>query len=451
MSNFNTHDFEPCSSAAWKQKIQVDLKGADYNETLLTNTSEGITIKPFYHSDSFEKLDIPVLKEDFKIAQRIAVDNVSQANEMAKNAVRKGVDSLLFSAKDIFDIDELFDGLTGRKLIFHFQFEFLDDNFLNEILSNKPDEIIYYNLDCIGHLYTTGNWFKSMQSDLTIIQNFCKAHQEACVLGINLTGYQNAGANCVQQVAYALAHVNEYLNQFTDLESLPVQLNVAVGNNYFFEVAKIRALRYLTNMLWKEFGLKGDIHVFAEPGLRNKSIYDYNVNLLRTTTESMSAILGGATTIANQPYDQLFHEDKEFGQRIARNQLLILKDESYFREASEFATNAYYIESITIQIAEKALTLFKEIETSGGFIKQIFEGTIQRKIKEIAQKEQELFDSGKLTLLGTNKFPNASDSMKGDLKIDPFTKRRAQKTLVEPIIPKRLAAEYELNRLENEA
>jgi methylmalonyl-CoA mutase len=151
----------------------------------------------------------------------------------------------------------------------------------------------------------------------------------------------------------------------------------------------------------------------------------------------MSAILGGVDGVSNLAYDAIYHKDNEFGDRIARNQLLILKQESYFNQVHNPADGAYYIESLTEQLAEKALALFKDIEANGGLITQLIEGTIQRKINESAQKEQELFDSGKEILLGTNKYPNKNDKMKHDLELFPFVKKNPRKTLITPIIETR--------------
>ena len=129
---------------------------------------------------------------------------------------------------------------------------------------------------------------------------------------------------------------------------------------------------------------------------------------------------------------------------------MILKNESYFSAVNNPADGAYYIESLTHQLAEKALALFKEIEASGGFLKQLKEGIIQRKIKESAAKEQEQFDAAKITLLGTNKHPNKNDTMKQELELFPFVKTNIRKTLIQPIIEKRLAEKIEQERLKTE-
>ena len=172
--------------------------------------------------------------------------------------------------------------------------------------------------------------------------------------------------------------------------------------------------------------------------------------MLRTTTECMSAILGGANTVFNLPYDAIYHKENQFGQRIARNQLLVLKNESYFNLVNNPAEGSYYIESITQQLAEKALTLFKDIEANGTFLSQLKEGTIQKKIKESADKEQQQFNDQELILLGTNKHPNANDKMKDNLELYPFVKSNPVKTLIAPIVEKRLAEKLEQERLKTE-
>ena len=207
----------------------------------------------------------------------------------------------------------------------------------------------------------------------------------------------------------------------------------------------------LMEALLKEYDLKNrPIHIFSKPSLRNKTIYDYNVNMLRTTSECMSAIIGGSDSISNVSYDSIYHKSNEFGERIARNQLLILKEEAYLSEAHKYANGAYYIESIEKQFAEKALQLFKQIEKSGGFLKQLKKGTIQKKISENAKKQQIQFDQNEIILLGTNKLTNQNDHMRNELEIYPFLKKTNTKTLITPILQKRLAAQLEQKRLKME-
>lgn len=451
MSNFITQDFEPSSAAAWKQKIQVDLKGADFNETLLTKTNEGITIKPFYHLDNFEKLSIPTTTGDFKICQQITIDSEVKTNSKALNAINRGANSLKFIAKNPFNASELLNNLLNEHIEFHFQLNFLSKQFVQELADLLKNETVYYNIDIIGNLAKDGNWFKSLQDDFSDVAHLLQKNTSAVLLSVNVDAYQNAGGNTVQQVAYALAHANEYLTRFGGNIANKIQFNFAIGSNYFFEISKIRAFRYAYNLMLSVYDTSANAPIFTQPSIRNKTIYDYNVNLLRTTTESMSAILGGANTVSNCSYDSLFHNANEFGDRIARNQLMIIKEESYFTNAQHIVTDSYFIESITKQIAEKALIIFKEIEKSGGFLKQLKAGTIQRKIKENANKEQAQFDKGELVLLGINKYPNEQDTMKHELVKNPFAKKKSRKTLIIPVVAKRLSEVLELKRLKNEA
>jgi methylmalonyl-CoA mutase len=453
MSKFSMKEFDPVSSKAWKQKIQVDLKGADYNETLLTATNEGITIKPYYHADDFERLVVPDLPSEFTIAQLIKIDDKEEmsANQRAKKVLDKGVEALVITADQVFDVETVFEGLLERQVEFHLQLEFLDPSFVDQLGTLLKNERVNFNIDPIGHLTRTGNWHRSVEADMDVTKRFVSKYSTQTVLGIDLDLYQNAGANTIQQVSYALGHLTEYLSRIQATPELSVQFRTAVGGQYFFEIAKLRALRHLADRVIREYGFKPEIKILATSSLRNKTLYDYNVNLLRTTTEGMSAILGGASTVLAQPYDRIFHDSREFGERIARNQLLILREESYFKKAPSFANDTYFIESITLQIAEKALNLFKDMERSGGFLKQLFEGTVQRKIRENANKEQVHFEQGEISLLGTNKFPNWGDRMKGELSIDPFPSRRNAKSLIEPVVPKRLAQNHELNRLSDES
>lgn len=449
-------DFDSVSSKAWKQKIQFDLKGADYNDTLIWKTHEGIDIKPFYHADEFNKFtEVPNTNSTtWSIGQVITVEDESNANSKAIDVIERGAESITFIIpSEHIAIDDLLKRIDPASTSIHFKLQFLSEDFIKQLYSITEKAGIYIQTDIIGNLAKTGNWFSNLKDDHKAFDTIVKNTNQ---FSVDISLYQNAGATVVQQLAYALAHANEYLNHFDSIitneakQALKVNFNVAIGTNYFFEIAKLRALRILWQSLSSEYDVNTDCRISAYPSKRNKTIYDYNVNMLRTTTECMSAILGGANTIYNLSYDNLYHHSNEFGERISRNQLLILKQESYFNAVNNPSDGSYYIESLTQQLAEKALELFKNIETNGGFLKQLKEGTIQRKIKESAHKEQLDFDEGKITLLGTNKHPNANDRMKNDLEKSPFLTIEKRKTLIEPIIEKRLSEKMEINRLKEE-
>ena len=446
-------NFEPVSSKQWKQQIQFELKGADYNETLVWNSPEDIKVKPFYHFDETEKLAASSVTNPFSICQDIFVHDLEKSIYRANDSINRGAESLRFSiANDTIDIAKLLENLPLEKIPVYLNLAFLSIDFVKKIdaIAAARKATIFCNIDPVGQLAKDGNWFSATEKDNFEILNKLNADCETIsIIGIDVALYQNAGANIVQQLAYAISHTNEYFNRILPINK-PILFEVAVGTNYFFEIAKIRALRLLFKAIAAEYNYNFDCHIIAKPTKRNKTIYDYNVNMLRTTTECMAAILGGANTISNQPYDVIYHKSNEFGERISRNQLLILKHESYFDKVNNTADGSYYIETITKQLADKALILFKEIEANGGFLVKLGEGTIQRKIAESAEKEQELFDSGKEVLLGTNKYPNKNDKMAHDLELFPFVKNHPRKTLITPIIEKRLAEKIEQERLELE-
>lgn len=447
-------DFNPVSSKQWKQKIQFELDGADYNQTVIWNSPEDIQVKPFYHRDEFSKAaNVNTHASDFKICQNIFVFDVEKSIERALNTLERGAESLRFSIQnEQTDIQKLLQDLPLENRIVYFHLNFISIDFVKKLdrISIQKKAIFYCNLDPIGHLAREGNWFStSEKNNFETLDLLFKNTTNVNLISIDSGLYQNSGATITQQIAYSLAHANEYLNRFPD-NSKPIVFQVSVGTNYFFEIAKLRALRMLFNLIAAEYNPNLECHFLVTPTRRNKTIYDYNVNMLRTTTECMSAILGGADAIANLPYDALYHKDNEFGDRIARNQLLILKHESYFDKVDNPADGSYYIESLTMQLAEKSLTLFKDIEASGGFLKLLNDGTIKKKIQESATKEQELFDSKNEILLGTNKYPNKEDKMKHDLELFPFVKIKPRKTLITPIIEKRLAEKMEQERLELE-
>ena len=448
MTKFLFGDFKPVTAATWKQKIQVDLKGKDYNTTLRSETNEGITINPFYTKEEQSNYKIKVPTKGYLICQTIFIDDEKIANTLAVDALRRGANSIRFKATKPFDTKTLLKGFPGKTPLY-FSLSFFDVSFKKALALFCDKNNTYIQTDIIGHLAESGNWFQSLQKDFNQLDNLVEKANNCIAISGDL--YQNAGANCTQQLAYTLAHANEYLNRYGKEIASKISFNFAVSANYFFEIAKLRAFRLLWDSLLNEYDTSvKEAHIFVQPSHRNKTIYDYNVNMLRTTSECMSAILGGANSISNISYDNLYQKSNEFGERIARNQLLILQQESYLAEAQNIADGTYYIEKITSQLAENALDIFKTIEKGGGFLKQLKEGTIQRKISENAQKEAADFKTKKMVLLGTNLQVNSADKMKQNLELYPFVKQRNSKTLIAPIVRKRLAETIEKERLENE-
>ena len=450
--------FPPAGARLWKQQIQYELQGADYNETLVWESPEGIRVKPFYTREDLEGQEIrPVLPAGNPcMGQAIRVTQAEQANSEGRKALEGGAEALqfIFPAETV-KAGELLRGIDLTVTPVHFSFGYLSPSFIEEVLALLPGKPsgVYFHLDIIGRLVTTGNWYGRKESDFEMVRALLLKtgdHPGVYLLGADGSPYLNAGANRVQQLAYTLAHAHEYLHAFGEVLSAPPVFTMGVGADYFFEIAKLRAFRLLWESLAYEYGLPAACHLVAIPGLRNKTIYDYNNNMLRATSECMSAILGTADTIVNLPYDAFFREPNPFSRRMALNQLLILKYESSLDEVANPADGAYYIESLSLQLAEKSLALFKQLEAGGGFLKQLGEHTIQRKVKESAAREQKLFDQGQMVLVGINSARDMADRMTPQLETAVHKPEKKGKTLIEPLLVKRLAAAMEQKRLADE-
>ncbi len=446
--------FEPVSAGAWKQQIQADLKGGDYNALLTWLSPEGIAVKPFYTGEDLPENRTTSPGPDtggWQIGHPLeSFDTDSLA--LAREALENGVDGVLavLDSKNTAVVQELA-GLGGT--------QWLDIRHLDDTTAALPGQVRGGGAEClfdpVGTLAATGNWAVNREKDMSLLGSIGNNSPENSSLAIHMDLYQNAGANRVQELAYGLSHAHEYVLQaesdpeVAGLLQNPVFL-VAVGNEYFFEIAKIRTLRRLWALLARAHGLPGTCRIFAHPTRRNKTLYDYNTNMLRTTTECMAAVLGGADLVVNFPYDGLYHAPNGFAARIGRNQLLLLRHESYFDKVANPADGAYYIESLTEDLGEKALALFKNLEKAGGLLQQLKEHKIQKKIRESERAQQQAFDEGRLVLVGSNKYPNPEDRMKEDLQVDPFPPKKPRKTLIEPLLPKRLSRACEQKRLRDE-
>jgi len=448
-------NFDDVSAKEWKQKIQFDLKGADYNEALIFKSFEGIDVKPFYHQEDIEKIDHTIQHPStWRISHKIKVTTADTGNTSALDAIKKGAENIYFViTAETINLSVLLANISPGVSI-HIETLFLSKTYIQELnrIAKKQQLSIHLFTDIIGNLLKTGNWFTTLKEDHSGMETIVNQTPDLkSNISVDTTILQNAGATMVQQLAYGLAHANEYLNHFENFKNnpfskIPTVFNVSVGGNYFFEIAKLRALRKLWNSLASAYNIPGKCFIFAQPSHRNKTILDYNVNMLRTTTECMSAILGGADTVHNLRYDDVYNLENDFGTRIALNQLLILKNESYFDMVSNPASGSYYIESITEQLATKALALFKNIEKSGGYLKQLKDGTTQKKIKESAGKEQELFDCEEIVLTGANVFRNPEELMP-TIQKPPFLVKKHRKTLINPIVTRRLCEKIEKNLL----
>lgn len=443
-------DFAPLSSKQWKLALQAGLKGADYKETLVWESLEGIHVKPFYHFDE-DRAETPAFypKDNWKIAETFYTGHQKNCSKIMDMALANGAESIILQADKPFNIASLMEGKPRPIPDLYLQTSFLDIPFFEEILTyyQRHQGKAFLMIDPVGQWVRTGQAFQNLSTDIEILRQLSEKYPDTPLVGIHSAVYREAGANAVQQLAYTLAHITEYANINP---KMPFTVQWTVSGNYFFEIAKIRALRWLFASLADKLKNPHPLHILARPELRNKTLYDYNVNLLRTTTECMSAAIGGADAIANLPYDAFFMKDNAFSRRLARNQLLLIKEESYLYGIQNPADGCYYIENLTRQLAEKALALFKQTEKDGGLLAQLKKGIIQDKIEESHQKELRWLQEHKTVLVGSSKYRNENEKMKEAYELYPFVKKRPEKTIIKPLIARRLAEETEKNRLENE-
>ena len=451
----NFDEFKKVSSKEWKQKIQYELDGEDYSNKFIWKSLEGVDVKPFYHHDDDKlKVSIDHRANSWKIGHSIYVNNEKNANSRAIKLIKKGVESVKFIINNPkISIPKLLSGININNTRIYISTAFLDSNFLKKFESKnfKAKNSIFILNDPIGILARNGNWYNNRFIDNKIISDsIINLNHLGGVISVDTGLYQNAGAGMAQQLAYGLAHANEYLNNFKNKINNSIVFKFSLSGNYFFEIAKLQAFRIIWDSLTKHHGNDINCHIVSSPSKRNKTIYDYNINILRTTTECMSGILGNSDTIMNLGYDEIYKKNNAFSERISINQLLILKHESKFLENINPTEGAYYIESITHKLANKALLIFKDIEKKGGFLKLLMNGMIQKNIRNQAELEKSYYKNSKKQLLGIHLNPSNKMKMNDELEFYPFLKSKKRKTLIRPILERRIAEDIEKTFLNNE-
>ena len=424
MNNPNS-EFPTMTPQEWKLKVQAELAGLDYNEVLVWDTFEGIQVKPVYTKEDadLENISPEITTKDWKVIGNY-LDDPNQD----------------FSYLYGFNLKEEFIGKVSSipeylDLFFDFEnpFEFIQKNIFSDIKNLK-----YLGLDVLGNFAKTGNWYKSQEEDFELVTQILNESQFEKSMLVDASLYQNAGANHVQQIAIALAHGVEYLEKFGVESARKIYFKTAVGSNYFFEIAKLRSLRKLWNLILKEYNSEAETFIYAISSLRNKSVLDIQNNIIRSGLEASSAIQGKADVVSILPYDSL-KNSTAFSEELASKQQLLLQRESYFDKFHDPVAGSFFIENLTELFSKSALELFKKIESEGGFLKGLFEGSIQKMIAKSAEKEQTAFDEGKLVLIGVNKFRNKAEI------VEPLPEGapRNVRTLIQPIFPKRLASKIE--------
>jgi methylmalonyl-CoA mutase len=452
--------FPAVTTEAWEALIQKDLKGADYAKKLLWQTNEGFVVKPYYRSEDLNTIQwlkslpgsYPYVRGNqtagnvWLVRQEIKADDIAEANQKALEVLMKGVDSLGFelgNRKDftIETLDALLKNVRADIAEINFTHvaepKHLVENYLKLITKyNRSYESIRgsVNYDPVARFSRRGVWYKSMEEDMQLAADLVRSSAklpEFRVIGVNGHIFTNAGADTVQEMAFTLALGAEYMTRLTEKklsasEIAPkMKFSLAAGSNYFMEIAKFRAYRLLWANIVNAYGIddashcKMDIH--ARNASWNLSLYDPYVNMLRTTTGSLSAILGGVNSFTVLPYNTAFEKPTDFSERIARNQQLILKEESYLDKISDPAAGSYYIENLTKSLMDESWKLFLSIQDEGGFIESLKNGTIQQAIKKSAAKRDANIANRKEIFLGTNQYPNVNDRVDGDPGYQVFT------------------------------
>jgi methylmalonyl-CoA mutase len=423
--------FPPVNRQEWIDKINADLKGADFNDRLVWKTGEGFDVMPFYMREDLEKLNhvdgfLPLLirgdvatksrdrgfPNSWLVRQNIRVSDYSTANKKALDVLMKGIDSLGFIIEDPGTINEnnlniLLNGIHPEGS----EINFLSDGKAREIISllikiSEKNGIDKSSLrgtveaDPLGRLMLNGTLCIPLADGFdylaSLIRN-CAGLPHYRNIQVNGSNFSNAGAGAVLELGFAISMGVEYMAQLTDRgisahqAASKMRFSFGIGSNYFMEIAKLRAARILWSLVADAYGgasrdsFRMEIHSVTK--VWNDTVSDPYNNMLRTQTEAMSAVLGGTDSLTVNPFDTASNPTDEFSERIARNQQLILKEEAWFDKVADPSSGSYYIETLTALVAENSWKLFLEAESIGGFISALNSGYIREKIAGSATEE----------------------------------------------------------------
>ena len=442
-------DFAPVSTQEWLDKINVDLKGADFEKKLVWKTNEGFKVKPFYRKEDLENLkttealpgEFPYLRGTKKndntwfVRQDIKVNCPKEANAKALDILNKGVDSIGFNInkKDLCPeyIETLLEGICAECVELNFSTcqgaTVMLAGLLVEYFTKKGYDLDKLqgsiNYDPMGKMLTKGKDVSNYIMAAKTLVEIMKALPKYRCITVNAIELNNAGSYISQELGYALAWGNEYLNALVEAgvdateAAKKIKFNFGISSNYFLEIAKFRAARMLWANIVKEYEPKCDcackMKAHAETSTFNLTLFDAHVNMLRTQTEAMSAALAGVDSITVSPFDKVYQVADDFSERIARNQQLLLKEECHFDKVVDPAAGSYYIENLTASIAQQAWTIFLGVEEEGGMMAAIKAGKVQEAVNASNQARHEAVSKRREILLGTNQYPNFTELSEG--------------------------------------
>ncbi len=451
-------EFPPVSTEEWMAKITADLKGAPFEKKLVWKTGEGFNVNPFYRAEDIEGMkttnslpgEFPYVRgtkkdNDWKVRQNIDVTDFAAANKKALDLLQKGVTSLGFHFKgdDVRseNISVLLKDICPECVELNFKTcnnkaEMLI-GILGDYLKGKGADLS----QCFGSVNynpfkkplikgcPADNWVEQAAAVLKA----GKSVPRYKVLAVDACQLSDAGAYISQELGYALAWGNEIIAKLTeagfpaDEVAKKIKFNFGISANYFMEIAKFRAARWL----WAEIvaaynpvcqhpdcpNNKPDgmcrcackMAIQAQTSEWNMTVYDAHVNMLRTQTEAMSAAIAGVDSITVAPFDEAYHTPDDFSERIARNQQLLLKEECHFDKVVDPSAGSYYIEVLTNSLADVAWKLFLEVEEKGGFYTAVKSGEVQNEVNASSANRKKAVATRREILLGTNQFPNFTE------------------------------------------
>jgi len=429
-------EFKSLTTNEWIETIKKDLKGKDI-EKLNRITLDGLKILPFYTKENTENIvTTDILPQKFPFIRGNKKNNQWQIRHDFKfnnlDTALKDIDFAKTRNADIVGFD-FGDGTKINKNNISAILEKANElAFTTDIFSEKlfyivkelsPTKQMFLNNDPVSQKTFTGGFDIEEQKLWTIVADMLSNDtQNIKPIGINIKHFANAGATAVQQLAFGLAIATEYFDFATEMH-IPLEkvakniyFNFAFGTEYFMEISKVRAFRYLfakfIEAYDKEFAKQHTAYIHGVTARRNKTIYDAYVNMLRTTIETHAAVVGGVDSFSVEPFDTVFANADDFSNRIAINQQIVIKEEAFADKVVDVAGGSYYVENITYKLIEEAWKLFLEIQGKGGFCDALKQNYIYDIVKEVAEKEKQKVDTGKITILGTNKYPNRTETLK---------------------------------------
>ena len=481
-------EFQAPTTQEWLDKIQVDLKGADFQKRLVWRTNEGFNVQPFYRREDLANLktpdslpgEFPFVRGNKKsdntwyVRQNILVDNPAEANAKALDILNKGIDSLGFkfggNKVSAEFIDTLLNNIycdivevnfctcprhsleLAQLLVAYFEKKGYDkEKVVGSICFDPMEKLLMKGKDVTPVLEVAPQLVEALKD----YPNF------RCI-SVNTDTLNNAGAYIVQELGYALAWGNEYLQQLVDagvdvdLAAKSIKFNMGVSENYFMELAKFRAARLLWAQIVKQYEPKCDcackMIVNATTSTYNQTLFDSYVNLLRSQTEAMSAALGSVHSMVVTPFDAPYEEATDFSERIARTQQLLIKEASHFDRIVDPGAGSYYIEHLTDALAQEAWKIFLKVEDEGGFLAAAKAGTVQDDINATNVKRHGDAAKRKEFLLGTNQFPNFTEKSEGKRAAACCCGcgQQAEESAFKKIESTRLAADFENLRIHTE-